>query len=72
MLNNASCAFIVWVMDIWGSFITIQDCVVSITVKKSTNDCFIRTKVLCQIVTVREWELKRRNGFTNDISSFSN
>ena len=50
-------------MDTWGSFVIVQECVVLIIVKKSTTDCFIRLEVFCQVVTVGEWELKRRKSY---------
>ena len=39
--KQKGCAFGVWVMDTWGSFVMVQECVVLITVQKSTIDCFI-------------------------------
>ena len=63
VLNKTSCVFVVWVMDTCGSFVIIQECVVLIIVKKATANYFIRLEVLCQVVTVRELELKRRKSY---------
>ena len=47
-------------MDIWE---IVQECVVSMAVKKSTTNCFIKLEVFCQMVAVREWEVKRRKSY---------
>ena len=60
VLNKTSCAFAVWEMDTWDSFVIVQECVVLMVVKKSITDCFIKFEVFCQVVTVGEWKVKRR------------
>ena len=52
VLNKTSCAFAVWEVDTWDSFVIVQECVVSMVVKKSITDCFIKFEVFYQVVTV--------------------
>ena len=59
VLNKTSCAFAVWEMDTWDSFVIVQECVVLMVVKKSITDCFIKFEVFCQVVTVGEWKVKK-------------
>ena len=63
VLNKTSCAFTVWEMDTWDSFVIVQECVVLMVVKKSITDCFIKFEVFCQVVTVGEWKVKRRKSY---------